>query len=70
MVFDATGAYCVDMETGYAVTLLAERNISFLAIRWISDIPGDKEKCGNHFNKSLAVWNVSFTVLEALSSYS
>ncbi len=69
-IFDASGAYCVDMETGYAVTLCAERNISFLAVRGISDIPGDEEKCGSHFNKSLAVWNVSLTVLEALSSKS
>ncbi len=66
---NGTGAYCVDMETGYVGQLCKKRKIPFLAVRGISDITNEDENEYGHYhhNKVQAVWNSTIVTLEALS---
>lgn len=62
-----SGATCVDMETGYGAQLCKKRNVPFLAVRGISDMPDD-EKIYKNSHVVQAVWNATIVALEALSS--
>lgn len=59
-------AHCVDMETGYGAHLCKNRNVPFLAVRGISDIP--KDGIYKYSNKAHAVWHAALVALEALLS--